>query len=144
MSFTAFEVNGRPFGFTSLPFGVTNGVAAVQREMTAFMRRHNPKRTHPYLDDVIIGGRSGEEHQEKLKIFLRAAEVEGLTLNKTECVFDCQTVPVLGHIVGAGSKRPNPTRMKTVGFPYLRKLVPVETHSSVLYVQRKVDYTLLK
>ena len=114
MSFTAFEVNGRLFEFTRLPFGVTNAVATFQREMTAFVRLHNLKRTHPYLDDVIIGGRSEEEHQENLKNFLKAAEIEGLTLNKAKCVFGCKTVPMLGHIVGAGSKRPDPSRIKTL------------------------------
>ena len=82
--------------------------------MTAFVRRHNLKRTHPYLDDVIIGGRSVEVHQENLKNFLKAAEIEGLTLNKAKCVFGCKTVPMLGHIVGAGSKRPDPSRIKTL------------------------------
>ena len=82
--------------------------------MTAFVRRRNLKRTHPYLDDVIIGGRSEEEHQENLKNFLKAAEIEGLTLNKAKCVFGCKTVPMLGHIVGAGSKRPDPSRIKTL------------------------------
>ena len=120
MSFTAFEVNGRLFEFTRLPFGITNAVAGFQREMTAFVRRHNLKRTHPYLDDVIIGGRSEEEHQENLTNFLKAAEIEGLTLNKAKSVFGCKTVPMLGHIVGAGSKRRDPSRIKTLmDFPIL-------------------------
>ena len=86
--------------------------------MTAFVRRHNLQRTHPNLDDVIIGGRSEEEHQENLKNFLKAPEIEGLTLNKAKCVFGCKTVPILGHIVGAGSKRPDPSRIKTlIDFP---------------------------
>ena len=116
MSFTAFEVNGRLFEFTRLPFGVTNAVAAFQREMTAFVRRHNLKRTHPYLNDVIIGGRSRseEEHQEHLKNFLKADEIEGRTLIKARCIFGCKTVPMLGHIVGAGFKRLDPSRIKTL------------------------------
>ena len=118
MSFTAFEVNGQLFEFTRFPLGVTNAVAAIQREMRAFVRRHNLKRTHPYLDDVIIRGISKEVHQEILKNFLKAAQIEGLTLNKGKCVFGCKTVPMLGHIVGAGSKHPNPSRIKTlIDFP---------------------------
>ena len=69
-SFTAFEVNAQLFELKRLPFGVTNAVAAFQREITAFVRRHNLKRTHPSLNDVIIGGRSEEEQQENLKNFL--------------------------------------------------------------------------
>ena len=114
MPFTAFEANGRLFEFTRLPFGVTNAVAAFQREMTSFGSRHNLKRRHPYLDEVIIGGGSKKEHQENLRNFLKAAKSEGLTLNKAKCVFDCNTVPILDHIVGASD-----------GFPYPRKLVPV-------------------
>ena len=114
MSFIAFEVNRRLFEFTRLPLGVRNAVAAFQRELTAFVRRHNLKRTHPYLDDVIIGCRSKEEHQENLKNFPKAAEIEGLTLNEAKCVFGCKTVPMLGHFVGAGSKRPDLSRIKTL------------------------------
>ena len=104
MPFTVFKVNRRLFEFTRLTFGVTNAVAAsFQREMTAFVHRHNLSRTHPYLDDVIIGSRSEEEHQERLKNFPKAAETEGLTLSRAKCVFGCKTVPMLGHIVVAGS-----------------------------------------
>ena len=64
MPFTAFEVNGRLFEFTRLPFGFRNAGAAFQREMAASVRRHNLKQTHPYIDDVILGGRAEEEQQE--------------------------------------------------------------------------------
>ena len=81
--------------------------------MTAFVCRHNLKRTHLYHDDVVNEGRSAEEHRENVWNFLKAAEIEGLTLNKGNCVFGSETVPVLGHIVGSGSKRPEPSRIKT-------------------------------
>ena len=42
------------------------------------------------------------------------ATLEGLTLHKAKCVFGCKTVPMLGHNVGAGSKRPDPSRIKTL------------------------------
>ena len=86
--------------------------------MTAFMRRLNLKWTLSYLHDVIIGGRFEEEYQENLKNFLKAAEIEGLTLNKANCVFACTIVPMLRHIVGAESERHDPSRIKTLmGFP---------------------------
>ena len=81
MPFTACEVIGRLFEFTILSFGVTNAVSAIQRESTAFVRWYYLKRMHPYLDDVIIAGSSEQERQENLKHFLKAAKIEGLTLN---------------------------------------------------------------
>ena len=112
MPFTAFEVNGQYFEFTRLSFGVTNAVAAFQREMTAFLRRRNLKRTHQYLDDVISGCRSEEEHQGNLRKFLKAAANEGLTLNKAKYVFGFKTVRMRGHIVAAGSKRSDRTESR--------------------------------
>ena len=114
MIFTAFEVNSRLTEFIRLLFGVTNAVAAFKRDMTAFVHRHSLKRKHQYLDDVIIGGRYEEEHQENLRIFLKADEIEGLTLNKARCVFGRKRVSMLGHIVGAGSEQPDPSRIKTL------------------------------
>ena len=63
---------------------------------------------------MIIGGRSQEENQENLKNFLKADEIEGLTLIKAKCVFGCKTVSMLGHIVRAGSKGPDPSRIKAL------------------------------
>ena len=114
MIFTAFEVNSRLSEFIRLLFGVTNAVAAFQRDRTAFVRRHSLKRKHQYLDDVIIGGRYEEEHQENLRIFLLADEIEGLTLNRAKCVFGRKRVSMLGHIVGAGSEQPDPSQIKTL------------------------------
>ena len=105
---------GRLFEFTRLPFGVLSAGFAFRRETTSFVRRHNLRRTHPSFDDVIIGGGSEEEHQENLRFFQKAAESEGLTLNKAKCVFGCKTMSMLGHIVGAGSKHPDPGRIKTL------------------------------
>ena len=65
MPFTAFEVNGRLFEFTRLPFGAKNLLAAFQREITAFDAGTK----------WIIGGKSEEGHQENLRNFVKEAEI---------------------------------------------------------------------
>ena len=63
---TKFEVDGKLYQFTRLPFGVTNAVPAFQRIMDSFVDKHALERTHSYLDDVIIGGRDKEVHDRNL------------------------------------------------------------------------------
>ena len=89
--------------FTRFTFGVKNAEPVFQ-----------PERTHPNTDDVIIKRKSEKQHQEKLRNFLKAAMVENLTLHKAKRVFASKTVPMLGHIWGAGSKRPDSNRIKSL------------------------------
>jgi len=49
---TAFEADGKLFQYRRLPFGVTNGLAAFQRTMDDFIKRHALKKVHAYLDDL--------------------------------------------------------------------------------------------
>ena len=112
--FNAFEACGQLFEFTRLPFGLTNAVSVFQREMLSFIKRNKLERTLAYLDDVIIGGRTVEEHDANLNHFMAAAKRESLTLNEAKCVFRTKTVAMLGHIVEAGTKRPDPERIRTL------------------------------
>ena len=56
--YTAFEANGRLYQFNRVPFGLTNGVSAFQREMTKMVDKYSLEGTFPYLDNVTICGRT--------------------------------------------------------------------------------------
>ena len=51
-----FEVAGRLYQFTRVPFGVTNGVACFQRKMDELIFKEELKGTFAYLNDVTICG----------------------------------------------------------------------------------------
>ena len=112
--FTAFEVGGRLYQFTRLPFGVTNAVPAFQRIMDSFIERNQLRCAEPYLDDVYIGGITKEEHDRNLHAFLKAAEKESLTLNMDKCTFGTRKLSLLGHIIENGSKKPDPERLRVL------------------------------
>ena len=119
--FTAFAVGGRLYQFTRLPFGLTNAVPAFQRKIDDFVDRNQLCCAFPFLDDVIIGGKTREEHDKNLKAFRVAAEKENLTLNLAKCAFGLRSVSMLGHVISAGTKRPDPSRFQTLAqFPYTR------------------------
>ncbi|KAL1258945.1 hypothetical protein QQF64_009522 [Cirrhinus molitorella] len=67
-----------------------------------------------YLDDLIVFGRSLEEHEERLlKVLDRLGEV-GLKLSPDKCQI-CQTqVKYLGHVVSADGVSPDPSKIEAV------------------------------
>ena len=63
--YIGFEASGRLYQFTRIPFWVKNGVAAFQRTMDGIVEEDNLEGTFLYLDNVLIGGDSQEDHDFK-------------------------------------------------------------------------------
>ena len=80
--FTAFEACGELWEFTRIPFGVTNGVPAFQREIDNLIQAENLKNTFPYLDYITVAGRTKEEHDQNVKRFLEALQRRNWILNE--------------------------------------------------------------
>ncbi len=55
-----------------------------------------------YLDDIIVFGRTLEEHEERLMNVLGRKEEWGLKVSIDECLFCQPQVKYVGHIVSAG------------------------------------------
>ena len=70
-----------------LPFGVTNGVACLQINISEFIDRHSLKKTYAYLDDVTVAGKDQAEHDYDLTGLLDACKKDNLQLNHTRSVF---------------------------------------------------------
>ncbi|BHF70488.1 hypothetical protein SprV_0301353900 [Sparganum proliferum] len=80
---TAFTVPQGLFEFQTLPFGLCNAAATFQRLMYRVLRHLIPYKCLVYLDDIIVFGRSREEHNSNLREVLEALQEAGLTLNPT-------------------------------------------------------------
>ena len=52
--YTAFEVQGRLYQFTRMPFGITNGVAVFQHTIDHIVDREQLNATFPFLDNVSV------------------------------------------------------------------------------------------
>ena len=121
--YTVFEA-GDLYQFTRVRFGVTNGVACFQREMTDFVRNEGLTGVFPYLDDITICGKDQEEHDANLECFLEAAERKNITYNEEKSVFSTRCLAILGSIVEEGEICPDPEHLRP-----LREL-PVPTVQS--------------
>ncbi|KAL0173003.1 hypothetical protein M9458_033314, partial [Cirrhinus mrigala] len=107
----------RPIGFFQferMPQGVTGAPATFQRVIESAVGDMNLLQVLVYLDDLIVFGRSLEEHEDRLlKVLDRLGEV-GLKLSPDKCQI-CQTqVKYLGHIVSADGVSPDPSKIEAV------------------------------
>ena len=67
-----------------------------------------------YTDDIIIIGRSFEEHLHHLHLILDRLKSAGSMINPGKCHFLQQEVNFLGHIVSAGGVFPNRSKASRI------------------------------
>ena len=97
--YTAFEANGKLYEFTRIPFGVKNGVAAFQRVITEFVETEKLKDAFPYLDNITVAGKTQEEHDHNVKLFLDAINRNNFTLNESKTISSVNSINILGYVV---------------------------------------------
>jgi len=112
--FTAFEVDGKLYQFTRMPFGITNAVPSFQRIMDKIIADNKLQKTFAYLDDIIVCGESKSEHDLNLKRFLEVVNKMKLVLNQEKCQFGLSSIPLLGYIIENKSKKPNPEKISAL------------------------------
>lgn len=102
------------YQFERMPQGITGAPATFQRLMEQAVGDMNLLQCLVYLDDLIVFGRTLEEHEERLlRVLDRLAEV-GLKLSLDKCQFCQPKVKYVGHIVSAAGIATDPDKIKAV------------------------------
>ncbi len=104
-----------PFGlfeFLCQPFGVRNSGNTFQRQMDRVTSELANAFT--YLDNLMIFGRSLEDHELHLFQVLSRLQEHRLVINLEKCVFGAISVDFLGHRVSVDRDRPLLAHMETV------------------------------
>uniref|UniRef100_A0AAY4C672 Gypsy retrotransposon integrase-like protein 1 n=1 Tax=Denticeps clupeoides TaxID=299321 RepID=A0AAY4C672_9TELE len=96
---TAFICPAGFYQFERMPQGISGAPATFQRAMERMVGDMNLLEVLVYLDDLIVFGRTLEEHNERLFKVLDRLKEEGLKLSLDKCKFCCTSVNYLGHIV---------------------------------------------
>ena len=87
------------YEYTKLPFGVSSAPAIFQLAMDAILQ--GIPHVICYLDDILVTGRSTEEHLKNLEEVLLRLKQHGVQLRKDKCMFFRESVEYLGHVVDA-------------------------------------------
>ena len=111
---TAFSVPCGLYEFQTMPFGLVNAPATFQRVMQKALQDLVPDVCLVYLDDVIVLGKTIEEHLSNLEKVLNRIREVGLTLKPNKCYFLRPEVHYLGHIVSAEGVRTDPAKVSQV------------------------------
>ena len=111
---TAFTTPSGLFEFKVMPFGLCNAPATFQRLMDMVLAGMQWKNCLVYLDDVIIVGKTFQDHMHNLREVFQRLKEAGLTLKPTKCNFCSVQVEFLGHIVSADGVRTDPSKTEKV------------------------------
>ena len=66
------------------------------------------------VDDILVSGKTQEEHDKRLETVLERIEQAGLTHNPDKCIFSQPSVRFLGHLVDASGIHPDPEKVEAV------------------------------
>ena len=65
-------------------------------------------------DDVLLGGRNAEEHQQVLRTVLQRARDHGVTFNEDKCEFEKEEIEFFGHLFTKDGLKPSPDKVKAI------------------------------
>ncbi|KAL5481932.1 hypothetical protein EMCRGX_G022207 [Ephydatia muelleri] len=106
---TAFAT---PFGlyqFNRMPFGLKGASATFQRLVDRVLRNLESV-CGAYIDNLIILSKLWEKHVSHIRAVLERLKGAGLTAKPSKCCFETTSCTYLGHVVGSGAVRPEPSK----------------------------------
>ena len=104
-----------PFGrymFNRLPFGISSAPEFFQKRMSELLVECEG--VIGLIDDVLVYGKTEEEHSKRLQIVLEKLRQEGVTLNKQKCIFFSKSIQFLGHIIDEEGVKPDQEKLRAI------------------------------
>ena len=100
------------YQYQRLPYGVASAPAIWQRAMDQILQ--GIPGVFCYLDDIIVTGRTMEDHLERVIAVLKKLEEYGLKANREKCKFLRSFVEYLGHVISAEGLHQSPKKVKAI------------------------------
>ena len=120
---TAFMSHAGSYEFLVMLFGLKNTPATFQRLMANVLAGLSQEVCMDYIDDILIVGRSVEEHLKNLELVLQRLRKAGLKLKPPKCDLFKTQVRYLGFIVSVARIEADLEKTRAVWeFPALQKL----------------------
>lgn len=111
--FTTFITPFGRFHFNRLPFGIASAPEHFQNRMATEVT-DGLQGVVCHMDDVLVWGRTQEEHDGRLHTVLERMQKAGITLNVEKCDLSKQVVTFLGHVISNSGISPDPRKTEAV------------------------------
>ena len=111
---TAFSINNGKYEFLRMPFGLKNGPAIFQRVIDDVLRSEIGKTCYVYMDDVIVFGKSFEEHLNNLNNILQLLNNANLKVQIEKSEFLHDKIEFLGYIITSEGIKPNYKKIEAI------------------------------
>lgn len=99
--------------FRKMPFGLVNAPATFQKLMEVVLVELARDRCLIYLNDILVVGKTLNEHNQNLSAVLQRIHEAGLRLQPKKCKF-VQEAEYLGHLVSANGVRTDSKKVDAV------------------------------
>ena len=100
------------YKFLRLPFGLHSSPAIFQRFISQLLESHEG--AYPFLDDIVIGGNTIEEHDQRVHKVLSTLQSANVQLNFKKCVFRVTTVKYLGYKLSSKGYEPDEEKVRAI------------------------------
>lgn len=100
------------YKYHRLPYGISSAPGIFQRTMENLLK--GVPNTVVYIDDILVTGRTEEEHLRNLTAVLQRLQKAGLKLKNKKCTFFAKSVEYLGHKIDADGLHPMPEKVQAV------------------------------
>ena len=114
---TAFTTHVGLYKFKAMPFGLCNAPATFQRLMETVLHGLVGRCCLVYLDDVIVLGKSLEDHLANLQAVWSCLHKAGLRLKPSKCTLFKQEFNYLGFVVSVHGVATDPEVSTMERFP---------------------------
>jgi len=97
---TTFRTHYGLYEFKVMPFGLTNAPSTFQDMMNHVLLDILDVGILAYMDDILIYGKTREEHDGLVKEVLKRLRKNGLAVSPEKCTWSAQEVEFLRYIIG--------------------------------------------
>ena len=112
--YTAFRTRRGHYEFNRMPFGLCGAPFTFQKMMNVLLRTENWEKCLIYLDDVLIFGRTFNEHLQRLTCVLDKICAGGIKLSPEKCSFFKKELVFLGHVISGDGIKTDPTKVSAI------------------------------
>ena len=111
---TAFTTRTGQYAFSRMPFGLNGAPQTFQRVMASILREQNWKYCIIYLDDILIFGKSLQDHNSRLRSVLSCLQKAGVKLSPEKCSFLREETVYLGHVINKYGIKTDPGKVEKI------------------------------